>query len=75
MGTLETEVARHIAALIDYGGRVTDNGVVTFSATANGPLIHVTSTTEDRRQDAWVLTVEWDGERDHPANNAPEEAP
>jgi hypothetical protein len=67
MGTLETEVARHIAALIDQTGRFTDTGAVEFRATANGDLIHVTTRNIDHglasRQDAWVLAVEWDGER------------
>jgi hypothetical protein len=60
MGTLETEVARHIAAILDQTFGLP--GQPFFRANSNGPLIHIT-TSRDGKTDAWVLTVEWDGER------------
>jgi hypothetical protein len=72
MGTRETEVARDIATTIDGAYA---HGVM-FSADSNGDLIHATALNlETGRKDAWVLTVEWDGERANNANNAPDEAP
>jgi hypothetical protein len=62
MGTLETEVARHIAALIHGHIRPTDDGFMSFTASENGDLIHIT-TGDASGLNAWVLTVEWDGER------------
>jgi hypothetical protein len=58
MGTLETEVARHIAALIHGHIRPTDDGFMSFTASENGDLIHIT-TGDASGLNAWVLTVEW----------------
>jgi hypothetical protein len=68
------DIARHIAAILHNRSQLTDAGGMSFRASSNGDLIHLT-TAQEGRIDAWVLTVEWDGERDHPANNAPQEAP
>jgi hypothetical protein len=57
-----TDIARHIAALVDQRHRLTDDGGILFEASANGDFIHVTTEAFGQR-DAWVLTVEWDGER------------
>jgi hypothetical protein len=66
------DIARAIATTIDGAYA---HGVM-FTADSNGDIIHATALNlETGRKDAWVLTVEWDGERDQPANNAPQEAP
>jgi hypothetical protein len=61
------EIARHIAAIINQQGRLTDDGIIRFTATHSGDLVHVNTYETDeglqRKADAWVLTVEWDGER------------
>ena len=61
---LETDMAQHIAALLNENS-LTGRALVYLTASANGPLIHLTTQQQDEdRQDAWVLTVEWDGQRD-----------
>jgi hypothetical protein len=61
---IAADVARHIADIIDFNIRLTDDGPLKFFASSNGDLIHLTTEIQSEgRKDAWVLTVEWDGER------------